>query len=90
VRVQPEDEAGAAYRGRGDVRRSGRLDAIAHVRTLLPSALLGRDTRPLSALVRAFDFEPRYNVCPTQTIHAVVEHDGARDIVPMRWGLVPV
>jgi putative SOS response-associated peptidase YedK len=36
------------------------------------------------------NFEPRYNVCPTQTIHAVVEHDGARDIVPMRWGLVPV
>jgi putative SOS response-associated peptidase YedK len=35
------------------------------------------------------NFEPRYNVCPTQTIHAVVEHDGARDIVPMRWKAAP-
>ena len=28
----------------------------------------------------------RYNICPTDTIDAVVERDGKRDLVPMRWG----
>ena len=31
----------------------------------------------------------RYNICPTDTINTVVEPDGKRDLVPMRWGLVP-
>jgi putative SOS response-associated peptidase YedK len=32
----------------------------------------------------------RYNICPTQTIDAVIERDGKlRELVPMRWGLVP-
>lgn len=31
----------------------------------------------------------RYNICPTDTIDAVVERDGKRDLVSMRWGLVP-
>jgi putative SOS response-associated peptidase YedK len=31
----------------------------------------------------------RYNICPTDTIDAVVERDGERNLVPMRWGLVP-
>src|SRR5829696_8958514 len=35
------------------------------------------------------NLEPRYNVCPTDTISAVVERDGRRELVPMRWGLVP-
>ena len=35
------------------------------------------------------NLEPRYNVCPTDTIGAVVERDGLRELVPMRWGLVP-
>src|SRR2546428_1144167 len=33
--------------------------------------------------------QPRYNVCPTTTIDTVIERDGARALVPMRWGLVP-
>ncbi|MGC1315527.1 MAG: hypothetical protein WA866_02610 [Pseudolabrys sp.] len=28
----------------------------------------------------------RYNICPTDTIDTVVEEDGKRDLVPMRWG----
>ena len=32
---------------------------------------------------------PRYNVCPTDPIDVVTEHDGKRDIARMRWGLVP-
>jgi putative SOS response-associated peptidase YedK len=31
----------------------------------------------------------RYNICPTTTIDAVIERDTKRELVPMRWGLVP-
>ncbi|MGA3304357.1 MAG: SOS response-associated peptidase [Methylovirgula sp.] len=31
----------------------------------------------------------RYNVCPTTEIDVIVQRDGVRDVVPMRWGLVP-
>ncbi len=31
----------------------------------------------------------RYNICPTTTIDAVIERDGRRELVPMRWGLMP-
>jgi putative SOS response-associated peptidase YedK len=31
----------------------------------------------------------RYNICPTQTIDAVIEREGKREMVPMRWGLIP-
>jgi putative SOS response-associated peptidase YedK len=37
----------------------------------------------------ARNLEPRYNVAPTTTIDAVRVRDGARELVPMRWGLVP-
>ena len=33
--------------------------------------------------------QPRYNICPTDTIDAVIEQEGKRQLVPMRWGLVP-
>jgi putative SOS response-associated peptidase YedK len=32
---------------------------------------------------------PRYNVCPTDPVDVVRESDGRRELVPMRWGLVP-
>lgn len=32
---------------------------------------------------------PRYNICPTDPVDVVREHDGQRDLVQMRWGLVP-
>jgi putative SOS response-associated peptidase YedK len=31
----------------------------------------------------------RYNICPTDTIDVVIEREGKRELVPMRWGLVP-
>ena len=31
----------------------------------------------------------RYNICPTDSIDAVIERGGRRELVPMRWGLVP-
>jgi putative SOS response-associated peptidase YedK len=33
--------------------------------------------------------QPRYNICPTTPIDTVIERDGRRELVPMRWGLVP-
>lgn len=35
------------------------------------------------------NLQPRYNICPTTSIGAVVESDAKRELVPMRWGLVP-
>lgn len=31
----------------------------------------------------------RYNICPTDTIDVVIEREGKRELMPMRWGLVP-
>jgi putative SOS response-associated peptidase YedK len=31
----------------------------------------------------------RYNIGPTTTIDGVIERDAKRELVPMRWGLVP-
>ena len=31
----------------------------------------------------------RYNICPTDTIDAIIERGGKRDLMPMRWGLIP-
>ena len=51
--------------------------------------------RELVALYRLTDpappsnLQPRYNICPTQTIDAVIERDGKRVLEQMRWGLVP-
>jgi putative SOS response-associated peptidase YedK len=33
----------------------------------------------------ASNLQPRFNICPTDTVDAVVNHE----LVPMRWGLVP-
>jgi putative SOS response-associated peptidase YedK len=33
--------------------------------------------------------QPRYNVCPTTIIDAVIERDGKRELLSLRWGLVP-
>lgn len=35
------------------------------------------------------NLQPRFNICPTTDIDAVVERDGARYLEQMRWGLVP-
>jgi hypothetical protein len=33
--------------------------------------------------------QPRYNICPTTNIDGVIERDGKRELLPMRWGLIP-
>jgi putative SOS response-associated peptidase YedK len=35
------------------------------------------------------NFQPRFNVCPTDPADTVVARGGARELVEMRWGLVP-
>jgi len=37
----------------------------------------------------AVNTRARYNVCPTTTIDTIIEHDGQRELVRMRWGLIP-
>jgi putative SOS response-associated peptidase YedK len=31
----------------------------------------------------------RYNICSTTTIDAVIERGGKRELVSMRWGMIP-
>jgi putative SOS response-associated peptidase YedK len=35
------------------------------------------------------NFQPRYNIAPTDMTWIVRERDGARELVSLRWGLVP-
>lgn len=35
------------------------------------------------------NLQPRYNVCPTDTIDTIVEEDGERKYRPMPWGIIP-
>ena len=35
------------------------------------------------------NLRPRYNVCPTDPVDVVTAADGKRELVTMRWGLVP-
>jgi putative SOS response-associated peptidase YedK len=64
------------------------------------SAMCGRFTYKLTweKLVRLYRLtldqparktQARYNVCPTDPIDTVVERVGTRELVTMRWGLVP-
>jgi len=43
----------------------------------------------LTADAPPHNLRPRYNVCPTDPVDVVTERDGKRDLVPMRWDLVP-
>ena len=33
--------------------------------------------------------QPRFNACPTDPADTIVQHEGKRGLVEMRWGLVP-
>jgi putative SOS response-associated peptidase YedK len=43
----------------------------------------------LTGAAPASNFPPRYNIAPTQSSFVVRLKDGKRDLVEMRWGLVP-
>lgn len=36
-----------------------------------------------------FDFEPVYNAAPTQSLPVIIETDSQRQLMIMRWGLIP-
>ncbi len=44
----------------------------------------------LSVIGAAKNLRPRYNIAPTTTIDVVRRAEGGRELVSMRWGLVPV
>lgn len=35
------------------------------------------------------NMRPRYNIAPTTKVHMIVPHDGGRQLVAARWGLIP-
>jgi len=35
------------------------------------------------------NIQPSYNICPTDTVDTVRATEGKRELVPMRWGLIP-
>jgi putative SOS response-associated peptidase YedK len=37
----------------------------------------------------AFEFEPAYNAAPSQRLPVITESNGRRQVVLMRWGLIP-
>jgi SOS response associated peptidase (SRAP) len=43
----------------------------------------------LTAPVAIPNLQPRFNACPTDPADTIVVHDGKRQLVEMRWGLVP-
>ena len=35
------------------------------------------------------NFQPRFNVCPTDPVDTIVAFEDTRELVEMRWGLIP-
>ncbi len=48
-----------------------------------------RDFLRLTQPTPPSNLPPRYNICPTDPIDVVLEHNGVRGLMQMRWGLVP-
>ena len=62
--------------------------------------MCGRFTNKLTweEIVRLYRLPPdarprnvkaRYNICPTDPVEVVVERESKRELLPLRWGLVP-
>lgn len=47
------------------------------------------EIRSLFELDELVEFEPRYNVAPTQDVLAIINQDGHREATMFRWGLIP-
>jgi putative SOS response-associated peptidase YedK len=45
--------------------------------------------RMYGLIAPASNLQPRFNICPTTNVDAVVARDGQRELLSMRWGLVP-
>lgn len=37
----------------------------------------------------ARNLQPRHNICPTETIDALIAAPTGRELTPVRWGLIP-
>ncbi|HEB77021.1 MAG TPA: SOS response-associated peptidase [Methylothermaceae bacterium] len=49
----------------------------------------GEEIRQRFRCVNTIDWQPRYNVAPSQPIPAVLPHEGRRRLETLRWGLIP-
>ena len=63
--------------------------SCAHVRTLHATPHLGRNPGLPHLVGPARNLRPHYNLAPTDTIDVARRTDGGRELVPMRWGLIP-
>ena len=69
-------------RRQGNYRMCGRFAVKATRAELVALYRLTIDAPP-------HNLRPRYNVCPTDPVDVVTAADGKRDLVTMRWGLIP-
>ena len=58
----------------------GRMTLRAPVRSLLEEFNLSEAPK---------DYQPRYNIAPTQPVTVLVERDGERSLDAFKWGLIP-
>ena len=66
----------------GSYRMCGRFTVKATWAELVALYRLTMDAPP-------HNLRPRYNVCPTDPVDVVTAEEGKRELVPMRWGLIP-
>jgi hypothetical protein len=66
----------------GGFRMCGRFTVKATWTELVALYRLTMDAPP-------HNLRPRYNVCPTDPVDVVTAEEGKRELVPMRWGLIP-
>ena len=48
-----------------------------------------QSTTPTAPRWWAHNLRPRYNVCPTDPVDVVTAEEGKRELITMRWGLIP-
>jgi SOS response associated peptidase (SRAP) len=93
------------YEGTADVRRrrqapapsrtDGGLAVLSYIAATCGRAtykLTWEEIVPLYRLTLgqpAVNTQARYNVCPTTTVDTIVGPDGKRELVRMRWGVIP-
>ena len=68
------------------------ISSLKHVRTFHQSTAWREIVALYRLSVPAFperNLPARYNICPTTIIEAVIERDAKRELVPVRWGLIP-
>ena len=69
-------------RRQGVIKMCGRFTVKATWAELVALYRLTMDAAP-------HNLRPRYNVCPTDPVDVVTAEEGKRELITMRWGLIP-